>query len=692
MNKIKRKYALGGVVDYAQNNNQLFSLLGSFFNNSQSVENPYSEDSLPSITDEEDNVYAPLDVDDEVESSIFGEDFLGFNSPMQMGRSQNIPLPNYSGSDNEDFSSHIVAKESGGRYDAMSPNSSATGKYQFLWGTHGDRISKLTGVRSRDDFAKNPQAQEAYYKHYIDNEVRPQIPRFREGMKKWFPNINDDAIIAAYHFAGPGNLQKAINSGDFSSPLDANGTSILSYITPNSKTMNKKKYADGGMAGAAQGVSSLAPAVLSIIDALGTGYATQPIVAQQQASAFDPLSRNFQFAMGGLTPNVPIEAEGQEVIETPDGQVGEIKGPSHENGGVDMNVPGGSMIYSDRISVDGKTMAERKKNREKTLSKLEKLLERNPQDKLLKNTLQRTLEVQEMEEAQDISIQQAASNSVNKFALGGEVPYDFNDPYFLGLQDTAMTMPDVSMGTNPITYTPTATEPIYNTPTTAPLSGTAPMQQPNYSSASGATTGDYVGMAGNLFNAIAPMINTMRNRKGSTPNKNYFRDFGRDALDTNTEAQDYVAGQRENALTSLRQQTNAAKASNRNNAMSLNTIRALDMATDLGFGKGLNGIYDAFSQQMMSLLGQRSQLENTQDQVVMQGEGQRDIADRQDRDSYFSNMAQNLTNFGTNIQGMGKNLNTMQGNKDMTSLMSQLSKYGLGFVRDSNGNMILAKV
>ena len=196
----------------------------------------------------------------------------------------------------------------------------------------------------------------------------------------------------------------------------------------------------------------------------------------------------------------------------------------------------------------------------------------------------------------------------------------------------------------------------------------------------------------NLFNAIAPILNTLSNRAGSQPNKNYFKDFGIDALEANDEAQDYVAGQRENALTTLRQQTNAAKASNRNNSMSLNTTRALDLATDLGFGRGVGSIYDAFSQQMMNLLGQRSQLENTQDQVVMQGEAQRDISDRQDRDSFYSNMAQNLTNFGTNVQGLGKNLNTMQGNKDMTSLISQLSRYGLGFVRDSNGNMILAKV
>ena len=49
------------------------------------------------------------------------------------------------------------------------------------------------------------------------------------------------------------------------------------------------------------------------------------------------------------------------MIETPNGMVSQLKGPSHENGGIDLNIPQNSDIYSKRIKIDGKTIAQRKK-------------------------------------------------------------------------------------------------------------------------------------------------------------------------------------------------------------------------------------------------------------------------------------------------------------------------------------------
>ena len=80
------------------------------------------------------------------------------------------------------------------------------------------------------------------------------------------------------------------------------------------------------------------------------------------------------FAMGGVVTNVPVEVEGQEVGETPSGQMIDFKGPSHEQGGIDVKLPKGTEIFSKRIKVGGKTMAERKKEREKRVLSLEKLL------------------------------------------------------------------------------------------------------------------------------------------------------------------------------------------------------------------------------------------------------------------------------------------------------------------------------
>jgi len=123
----------------------------------------------------------------------------------------------------------------------------------------------------------------------------------------------------------------------------------------------------------------------------------------------------------------------------------------------------------------------------------------------------------------------------------------------------------------------------------------------------------------------------------------------------------------------------------------VNTIRALDLATELGYGKGVNAIYDTFAKQMMTILGQKSELENVQDNYVMTGEQQRDLADRADRDNFYTQKGADLSNIATNVQGLGKNLNTKQENEDVISLMGELSKYGLNFVRDKNGKLILSK-
>ena len=57
------------------------------------------------------------------------------------------------------------------------------------------------------------------------------------------------------------------------------------------------------------------------------------------------LGAGAQFAMGGTVGNVPVEVEGKEVAETPQGQVINFKGPSHEQGGIDVNLPAGTEVF-----------------------------------------------------------------------------------------------------------------------------------------------------------------------------------------------------------------------------------------------------------------------------------------------------------------------------------------------------------
>ncbi|MGL6106294.1 MAG: hypothetical protein ACRC0V_11210, partial [Fusobacteriaceae bacterium] len=108
------------------------------------------------------------------------------------------------------------------------------------------------------------------------------------------------------------------------------------------------------------------------------------------------------FAYGG---KVPVEVEGNEAAETPNGQLLDFKGPSHNNGGIDVDLPQGTNVFSDRIKIKGKSMADRKKNRERKTNALSKILNNNKQDLFVKNALGRVEETNAIEEQQDLDIQ-----------------------------------------------------------------------------------------------------------------------------------------------------------------------------------------------------------------------------------------------------------------------------------------------
>lgn len=123
-----------------------------------------------------------------------------------------------------------------------------------------------------------------------------------------------------------------------------------------------------------------------------------------------------EFAMGGTTPNVPVEVEGEEVGKTPDGQVLDFKGPSHEKGGIDVALPEGTDIFSKRIKVQGEDMAERARKREKKLLTLEKLSGDRLKDKVLMDSIARTKENNALEEQKDKQTQEIVKNAKAQIA------------------------------------------------------------------------------------------------------------------------------------------------------------------------------------------------------------------------------------------------------------------------------------
>lgn len=119
-------------------------------------------------------------------------------------------------------------------------------------------------------------------------------------------------------------------------------------------------------------------------------------------------------ANGMNNVNADVEVEGGEMYETPQGETGEFQGPSHEQGGIPMEVnqdiPEGTKVYSDRLKVGKETLAERKEKRERQIANLEKTASQPLIDSAIKNATKRKMEAIQKEEMADLQFQEQVNN------------------------------------------------------------------------------------------------------------------------------------------------------------------------------------------------------------------------------------------------------------------------------------------
>jgi len=146
-------------------------------------------------------------------------------------------------------------------------------------------------------------------------------------------------------------------------------------------------------------------------------------VNQQPITRVDTGSE-YLFPDGGMMPEANAELEKQEVFQTPDGTVGNVDGPSHSNGGVDVNLPAGTKIWSDRLKSGNKTFAQKAKVITNKINRLEKLPNRK-YDRTIESTLNifngqldgLFVEQESLKEAMGVD------DSGNTFSHGGTMKY-----------------------------------------------------------------------------------------------------------------------------------------------------------------------------------------------------------------------------------------------------------------------------
>lgn len=199
------------------------------------------------------------------------------------------------------------------------------------------------------------------------------------------------------------------------------------------------------------------------------------------------------------------------------------------------------------------------------------------------------------------------------------------------------------------------------------------------------TAGDLLTLAGTAYSAFAPMANTLENRAGDTPNVNKYKDFGKESLDTLARAAGFLTQERDNSNRKVASASRGAKKSGRAGARGINQVRAMDLATDINTTNAQADIDTAFANKTLGLLGQKANLQSTIDQVVMGGEQAADLADRQDRDNFYTQLGKDKAGKGEGIQQLGKNVNTMLQNPILMNLLDNMGQY---VSMDANGNFV----
>lgn len=150
-----------------------------------------------------------------------------------------------------------------------------------------------------------------------------------------------------------------------------------------------------------------------------------------------------RYAMGG---NVPVELEGGESGVMPNGQDFSVEGPSHAQGGVPMELPEGTDIFSDRIKMPGtkKTYSDLNKKISNKINKYKATLDNPESTGISKRTAEMMLNKLNGEQRnlfvdqERLKQTKAGLNAKFKFPDGGTVEDWMLDPTSFGISGDQM--------------------------------------------------------------------------------------------------------------------------------------------------------------------------------------------------------------------------------------------------------------
>lgn len=141
----------------------------------------------------------------------------------------------------EDWLKGIARVETKGQpdpYKARNPESSAIGKYQFIWNFWGEESKHIKKFANNpnltiEDFASNPELQEQYVRYYFKDQIANQS----KNLQKQYSNVlakrgvqDLDDIRAIMHFRGYKDTEYFLRTGIDPKKADEKNKTIPQYL------------------------------------------------------------------------------------------------------------------------------------------------------------------------------------------------------------------------------------------------------------------------------------------------------------------------------------------------------------------------------------------------------------------------------------------------------------------------------
>lgn len=390
----------------------------------------------------------------------------------------------------------------------------------------------------------------------------------------------------------------------------------------------------------------------------------------------------------GLEGEEQINVEGGEVVDDPTMGAMEMEGPSHDDLGIDMNVSPETDVFSVKVKdADGKSMADKKKKREKMKKALVKMLEEDHLDKARKNAYKRKLEQLEAEEEKDLTTQDQAGMFAELLGLphtgeDGYAKYGMRKKKIYG-EERDKVESVVSPYLN--------SQGIVKGDIILPKSNTIPKINTGVTSEKNQNDfdlpfqlGDVIKLAGNLHGMTSQMRNVKEARAEDTPHPNHYKDVGRDAIATLEGSKGDLDAMGANQESRVRKEASANKRRGRQSARGINQMRAMDAVSNMQTTMADMDIFDMIAKQKMGINQSIASTEMGASQAKAQGSAMaRDLTDR-DRHAYFTAKGSALGDVTKGLQQTGKDFNQMALNPVQMRLLEALGEY---FTVDKQGNI-----